>query len=98
MYRYGGESNVPGAPGNLMAGSPGYFMPDASIQDQLFRYGMDRTPAGQQMKERIRGAQQKFNIPGGGMQGMVPMGNAGFYMGPQYDQQMPPGFHGKTVS
>jgi hypothetical protein len=32
------------------------------------------------------------------MQGMMPMGNAGFYMGAQYGQQMPPGFHGKTVS
>jgi hypothetical protein len=29
--------------------------------------------------------------------GMFPMGNAGFYMGPQYGQQLPPGYV-KTVS
>jgi len=32
------------------------------------------------------------------MQGMAPMGNAGFYMGPQYGQQVPTGFQNKIVS
>ena len=32
------------------------------------------------------------------MQGLAPMGNAGFYMGPQYGQQVPAGFQNKIVS
>jgi hypothetical protein len=28
----------------------------------------------------------------------TPMGNAGFFAGPQYEQQMPTGFQNKTVS
>jgi hypothetical protein len=60
MFYYGGESNVPGAPGNLMAGSPGYFMPESVIQDRLFRYGMDNTESGRQMKERIQQLRQKM--------------------------------------
>lgn len=32
------------------------------------------------------------------LQGMAPMGNAGFYLGPQYGQQVPPGFQNKIVS
>jgi hypothetical protein len=31
------------------------------------------------------------------MPGMIPMGNAGFFMGPQYGQQLPAGYF-KTVS
>jgi hypothetical protein len=33
-----------------------------------------------------------------GMSGMMPMGNAGFFMGPQMGQGIPPGFLNKTVS
>lgn len=97
MYRYGGESNVPGAPGNLMAGSPGYFPSEQDINDRLFRQGMDNTESGRQMKERIRQLQQKLPTSFG-MQGVPPMGNAGFYMGPQQGQQIPPGFHNKSIS
>jgi hypothetical protein len=57
---YGGMTNVPGAPGNLMAGSPGYFMPEKEIQDRLFRYGMDNTPAGQQIQQRIQEMRQRY--------------------------------------
>ena len=59
MAYYGGESNVPGAAGNLMAGSPGYFMPENTIQDRLFRYGMDNTDSGRQIKERIQQIRQR---------------------------------------
>ena len=48
MFYYGGESNVPGAPGNLMAGSPGYFLPEQEIQKRMQeRYY--QTPAGQDL-------------------------------------------------
>lgn len=32
------------------------------------------------------------------MPGIIPMGNAGFYMGPQLGQQIPAGFQNKYVS
>lgn len=60
MY-YGGESNVPGAPGNLMAGSPGYFMPEAEIQKRMQqRFG--ETPAGQQLQQNIQRVQEKYGL------------------------------------
>ncbi len=75
MY-YGGMSNVPGAPGNFLAG--GNFM------------GGQRT--GPQLPMAM------------GMQGMIPLGNAGafvdnsqFYMGPQ-SFQAATGFDRKIVS
>lgn len=57
---YGGESNVPGAPGNLLAGSPGYFMPEKEIENRLFRYGMDNTPLGDQLKQRMQEIRQRY--------------------------------------
>ena len=33
-----------------------------------------------------------------GMPGMMPMGNAGFFMGPQMGQGVPTGYMNKTVS
>ena len=65
MLRYGGESNVPGAPGNLQLGN--YFIPAQ----------YPKTP----------------NV----LSGPVPMGNAGFFAGPQYGQQIPAGFQNKTI-
>jgi hypothetical protein len=72
---YSGLQNVPGAPGNLMgqnvpmplgqpgvplAGSPGYFMQDKEIQDRLFRYGMDNTPAGQELKQKMQNFRNQY--------------------------------------
>ena len=57
---YGGESNVPGAPGNLLAGSPGYFMSEKEIENRLFRYGMDKTPLGDQLKQRMEEIRQRY--------------------------------------
>jgi len=163
MY-YSGESNVPGAPGNLMAGSPGYFMGDEEIQNRLFRHGMDNTPKGAELKQRMeqlrnqlfplnksiplaQGSSGEMIPPGmGGAPGQTfnpkylenlkqqgspippglreqlypgtqppmspqaygngmgvygsstPMGNAGFFLGPQLGQQLPVGFQNKTLS
>ena len=33
-----------------VAGSPGYRMSEKEIEDRLYRYGMDHTPAGAQIK------------------------------------------------
>lgn len=59
MY-YAGERNVPGAPGNLMAGSPGYFMGDEEIQNRLFRHGMDNTPRGAELKQRMEQMRNQY--------------------------------------
>lgn len=92
MY-YAGESNVPGAPGNLMAGSPGYFMPEAEIQKRMQeRYY--QTPAGQGLIDRTNKLKQKIEAgqffpmaqayPGGQQ-----LGNAGaMQMNPALFQQM----------
>jgi hypothetical protein len=105
MY-YGGESNVPGAPGNLMAGSPGYFLPEADIQRRM-QERFYQTPAGQGLMERTDKLKQKIQegnfrpqvpMASNPYQGGVPMGNAGFFAGPQYGQQVPPGFQNKIVS
>jgi hypothetical protein len=41
MY-YSGTTNVPGAPGNLMAGSPGYMMDRDIIEQRLDNHDIDR--------------------------------------------------------
>jgi hypothetical protein len=41
MY-YSGTTNVPGAPGNLLAGSPGYMMDRDIIDQRLDNYDIDR--------------------------------------------------------
>jgi hypothetical protein len=105
MYRYGGESNVPGAPGNLMAGNPfgSSFVIDQNAPKRPPGQGpqapnmyMPTRPfrPGEPGREGAIDVQFRQAM----MRGMMPMGNAGFYMGSQYGQQMPPGFHGKTVS
>lgn len=40
----------------------------------------------------------KIQVPLASSNGMVPMGNAGFFAASQYEQQMPTGFQNKTVS
>jgi hypothetical protein len=72
---YGGESNVPGAPGNLLARnlfSSSFVIPQAM-----------GTPDMMQM---------------GNMSSMGNIGNAGFFMGPQMGQGIPPGYMNKIVS
>lgn len=102
---YGGMSSVPGAPGNLMAGSPGYFPSGAEIQDRFFRQGADTTKTGEELKQKIenfKGRYQHMFAPqAGGMQQLGNMGalaNAQFYGGPQMGMQVPPGFQNKYVS
>jgi hypothetical protein len=106
---YGGESNVPGAVGNVgaygsaLAGTwmrrdfPQGQQPEA---DQLFRRGLENTESGKKMQENIQRVRQM--LPQAmGIPGMVPMGNAGFYAGPQMgqmQQSLPPGYTNKTVS
>ena len=108
MY-YQGEQNVPGAPGNLggaLAGNP--FGPQFTIPQRGIR-GMSPAQL-EELKQWDPGsAQQLQNIydnrkPGGptllplaSTNGQVPMGNAGFFAGPQYGQ-MPVGYANKTVS
>ena len=99
---YGGESNVPGAPGNLLAGNPfssSFVIPQQSRSeaDRLFRQGMDNTESGRKIKENIQRVRQM--LPQAmGAPGMMPMGNAGFFMGPQMGQGIPPGYMNKIVS
>ena len=112
MSFYRGESNVPGAAGNLMAGNP--FGSDFIIRQRPGqRPGQPIMPGeNKQDIEKLYGApglipMQLPNQPllpqaygyGGGMYGSsVPMGNAGFFMGPQLGQQLPEGFINKYVS
>lgn len=109
MY-YGGESNVPGAAGNLLAGSPGYFMPEAEMRQRM-RQHYDQTPAGQEMNlniQRLRDSirqgtyQPRINtafIPGSSnlpaaIGNMAGMSEAAY--GNQ-GSQLPTGFSGKFV-
>jgi len=107
MY-FAGESNVPGAPGNL---NPGGLLAGGIPVGQDPRLPMSQ--ADFQHHNRIlgpaqeqRGLQRFREIMGGGVQGAfvpgatgTPMGNAGFFAGPQLGQMVPPaGFQGKTLS
>lgn len=47
-----------------IAGSPGYFRTEKEINDRLFRYGMDHTTTGAELKERIRKLQQRLGLRG----------------------------------
>lgn len=47
-----------------IAGSPGYPMTEKEINDRLWRYGMDNTPTGTELKKRIRTLQQKLGLRG----------------------------------
>jgi len=160
MY-YGGESNVPGAPGNIATTNRG-GVPNRPVDPELLRrlqqpgtppppgfreqfnlppasgslpqagfspmgmlagapsFDINRTPgalggrSGEQLKRLYEGGTQQNQqlneelrrrgiMPGSGpqlpmAQGPVPMGNAGFFAGPQYGQQVPAGFQNKFVS
>ena len=99
-----GESNIPGAPGNLMAMAPSFQIPGARS-----RWNMPILPGerGEGVPRTLvpRQGPEAFPLPPGrpmlpqAMGGMAPMGNAGFFYGPQYGQQQPLiGIGGKYVS
>ena len=74
---YGGESNVPGAPGNLLAGNPfssSFVIPQQtrSEADRLFRQGMDNTESGRKIKENMQRVRQMLPQA---MGGVSPVGN-----------------------
>ena len=109
---YGGMSNVPGAPGNFVAG--GNFMggqglqinPEAhkqkKTQQKIYNKGMGTdNPNEREIFLRRTGPQLPMAM---GMPNMIPLGNAGafvdnsqFYMGPQ-SFQATTGFDRKFVS
>ena len=108
MY-YAGESNVPGAPGNLMAGGipvgqdPRLPLSQADFQHHMGLEKLNRILGPIQEQRGLQRFQEimKQNVQGASMPntGGTPMGNAGFYMGPQFGQMVPPaGFQNKTVS
>lgn len=45
-----------------VAGSPGYRMSEKEIEDRLYRYGMDNTPAGTQIKKNMQNIRKKYKI------------------------------------
>ena len=109
--RYQGADNVPGSPGNfpgrLVAGNP--FSSDFVIRPQQGRPSAAgptlfplRQP-GDAYIYRFTDEEKRNSIPvtftqAQLMPGMMPMGNAGFFYGPQLGQVPPPGFLNKTVS
>ena len=108
---YGGESNVPGAPGNLLAGNPfssSFVIPQQSRMeaDRLFRQGMDNTESGRKMKENMQRVRQMLPQAMGtpdmmqmdNMSSMGNIGNAGVFMRPQMGQGIPPGYMNRIVS
>jgi hypothetical protein len=107
---YAGESNVPGAAGNLLAGgnvnwqinrSPGAL--GGRSGEQLKRLYEGGTQQNQQLNDELM---RRGIMPGGPQLplayqqygGQVPMGNAGFFAGPQLGQTIPMGFQNKYVS
>ena len=104
--RMSGLGGVPGAPGNLLAGlsfdinkSPGAL--GGRSGEQLKRLYEGGTQQNQQLNEELK---KRGLMPGAGPQlplasmgGMAPMGNAGFFLGPQYGQELQ-GYGGKYVS
>lgn len=104
-----GLGNVPGAPGNLLAGlsfdinkSPGALGNRSG--EQLQRLYKGGTQQNEQLNEELK---KKGLMPGTGPQlplasagGIPPMGNASFFYGSQYGQdvqQLPIGFGGISI-
>ena len=93
------SSLFPGT-GAQLAGSPGYFMSEKEIGDRIFRQGMQTTPlgGGEETQRRIQDFRNKYPGVFGAQAGMSPVGNAGFYAGPQlgqFGQNIPAGFQNK---
>lgn len=108
--RMSGLGGVNGAPGNLLAGlsfdinkSPGALGNRAG--EQLQRLYKGGTQQNEQLNEELK---KRGLMPGAGAQlplasagGMPLMGNASFFYGPQYGQdvqQLPIGFGGISIS
>jgi hypothetical protein len=95
-------------PGSMVAGTPSFNINQSAGPlgqrpgEQLKRLYEGGTQQNQQLNNELR---RRGIMPGSGPQlplaqsapGTMPMGNAGFFMGPQY-AQMPAGFTNKTVS
>ena len=98
-----GDPNVLLAGGIPVGQDPRLPMSQADFQHHMGLEKLNRIlgPAQEQ-----RGLQRFREIMGGGVQGAfvpgatgTPMGNAGFFAGPQLGQMVPPaGFQGKTLS
>ena len=109
---YGGERNVPGAPGSRYDGV--FTALDLPIPGGRLNRGGDlrnqNRPGGQTETLPTRPMLPSEYAPGAidvqfrqamGMPGMMPMGNAGFFAGPQigqFNQGVPAGFQNKYVS
>ena len=97
------------ADSSLIAGGPSFNIPQGEgplgkrSGEQLQRLYQGGTQQNQQLNEELI---KRGLMPGAGpqlplaqgMPGMTPMGNAGFYAGPQLGQSVPPGFQNKIVS
>jgi hypothetical protein len=113
MY-YAGESNVPGAPGNLLAGNPSFDIRRGSgalggrSGEQLRRIYEGGTQENQQLNQELR---QRGIMPGGPQLPMAygssnlpgAIGNMGGLQNAQFYMgpqfgQVPTGFQGKYVS
>ena len=111
---YGGYMGNAGAMAdtNTLAASPSFEIPGAGATgglpgrsiDQLRRLQQSIPGGNIQIQEELM---RRGLTPGGGPlpfplainpTGGTQMGNAGFFAGPQYGQQMPTGFQNKTVS
>ena len=110
---YGGYMGNAGAMENTntLAASPSFEIPGAGASgglsgrsiDQLRRLQQSIPGGNIQIQEELM---RRGFTPGGGPQlplamnptGSTQMGNAGFFAGPQYGQQMPAGFQNKMVS
>jgi hypothetical protein len=88
---------------NTIAGNPAEFL----IPGRARRTTQPKLPGEDPRAiESVYGSPNKIPVPVPGqnalpqafMPGMNPMGNAGFYLGPQIGQQLPPGFLNKYVS
>jgi hypothetical protein len=106
---YFGEAGVPGAPGNLMAGSPSFDIrrgPGAlgGRSEEQIRRLQQNLPENRQLLEEMQrrgispGGGPQLPLAGvmGGMGNVAALANAQFYKGPQMGQ-VPAGFQGKSV-
>jgi len=97
-----------GNAGGLVAGNPSFDINKGRgalggrSGEQLKRLYEGGTQQNQQLNNELM---RRGIMPGAGpqlplamgSQGMNPMGNAGFYMGPQLGQQLPVGFQNKYI-
>jgi hypothetical protein len=107
MIRTYGELNTPGAAGNRAAfiaaqphGSPYQQQPRGYLDRNMPKYPPGFGPQPQipaQPQQPGTPVQLELPLALRGLQGPVPMGNAGFFASNQYGQQLPPGYV-KTVS